>query len=73
VNPLYPAVAERAGHRCEYCHAPEQIFNFTFEVEHIHPRASGGGNNPENLALACESCNLHKAMATTGWDEAEAQ
>jgi hypothetical protein len=22
VNPHYPEVAERAGHRCEYCHAP---------------------------------------------------
>jgi hypothetical protein len=73
VNPFYPAVSERAGYRCEYCYAPEQVFNFTFEVEHIHPRASGGDDSPENLALACESCNLHKAMVTAGWDETEAR
>jgi hypothetical protein len=27
MNPLYFLVAERAYHRCEYCHAPESIFN----------------------------------------------
>ena len=30
------------------------------------PRA---GDAPDNLALACESCNLYKCDATTGWDE----
>ena len=35
MNPRYSAVAERAGHRCEYCGAPEVVFNFPFEVEHI--------------------------------------
>lgn len=33
MNPQYAAVAERALHRCEYCHAPEVIFNFAFEDE----------------------------------------
>jgi hypothetical protein len=69
VNPLYRAVAERAGDRCEYCRAPEQVFIFAFEVEHIWPRGAGGSHSPDNLALACESCNLHKSDATTGWDE----
>ena len=67
MNPLYPAVAERAGARCEYCRAPEQVFNFAFEAEHILPRAAGGGSASDNLALACESCNLYKSDATTGW------
>ena len=35
MNPLYFLVAERAYHRCEYCHAPESIFNAVLEVEHI--------------------------------------
>ena len=61
-------MAERAGERCEYCHAPEQVFNFAFEVEHILPRAAGGGSTSDNLALACESCNLYKSDATTGRD-----
>jgi hypothetical protein len=73
VNPLYPAVAERARERCEYCHAPEQVFNFAFDVEHILPRAAGGDNGLDNLALACESCNLHKSDATTIRDEIEAR
>jgi hypothetical protein len=73
VNPLYPAVAERARERCEYCRAPEQVFNFAFEVEHILPRAAGGDSSLENLALACESCNLHKSDATTHRDEIEAR
>lgn len=37
MNPYYGAIAERANHRCEYCHAPELVFNFPFEVEHIIP------------------------------------
>jgi hypothetical protein len=54
-------VADRAGHRCEYCHAPESIFNFPFEVEHIVPVSRGGGDEPDNLALACRACNLRKS------------
>ncbi len=68
MNALYPAVADRAGHKCEYCRAPEQVFNFAFEVEHIHPRSRGGTDALNNLALACESCNLYKSNAVTGID-----
>jgi hypothetical protein len=71
VNPLYLAVAERAENRCEYCRASEQVFNFNFEVEHILPRSSGGGSEADNIALACESCNLHKASTIEAWDEVE--
>jgi len=61
VNPHYPAVAQRAQHRCEYCLAPEVIFNFHFEVEHIVPLSKAGEDKLPNLALACRSCNLYKA------------
>jgi len=37
MNPFYPLVTQRAGQRCENCHAPEAIFNFPFEIEHIIP------------------------------------
>lgn len=60
MNPQYEAVAQRAGHRCEYCYAPEALFNFPFEVEHIIPLASGGSNDLDNLALACRACNVRK-------------
>lgn len=60
MNPFYNLVADRAIHRCEYCHAPELVFNFPFEVEHIVPISRGGANVEFNLALACRSCNLRK-------------
>jgi hypothetical protein len=68
VNPLYHAVAERADHRCEYCRAPEIVFNFSFEVEHIVPQAHGGTDDLDNLALACRACNLFKSDFETGPD-----
>ena len=68
MNPLYPAVALRAGHRCEYCRAPEAVFNFPFEVEHITPIALGRDDSDGNLALSCRACNVHKAAAVDGLD-----
>lgn len=63
MNSHYALVAARGGHRCEYCHAPEAVFNFPFEVEHIAPSNRGGTETDENLALACRSCNLFKSDA----------
>ena len=68
MNPLYPEIARRAGHRCEYCLAPEAAFNFRFEVEHITPAAFGGGDAQDNLALACRSCNAFKSSRRVGTD-----
>jgi hypothetical protein len=69
MNAHYPRVAERAGHRCEYCRAPEVIFNLPFEVEHIQPSAHGGLNDETNLALACRACNLAKSDHRDAIDE----
>ena len=69
MNPRYPEVSRRAAHRCEYRRAPEAIFNFPFEVEHVVPIRLGGIDEPGNLALACRSCNVHKASHLTGFDE----
>ncbi len=68
MNPLYAFVAERAGWRCEYCQAPEEVFNFPFEVEHILPKSRGGSDEPDNLALACHACNRFKSDFATGVD-----
>jgi len=70
MNPHYPQVALRAGHRCEYCHAPEAVFNLSLEVEHIVPVARGGEDTAANWALACRSCNLYKATHVSGHDPA---
>jgi hypothetical protein len=68
MNPHYGLVAERAAHRCEYCHAPEAIFNFAFEVEHITPSSRQGADDESNKALACRACTLYKADHLTGAD-----
>ena len=68
MNPHYEQAALRAEHRCEYCHAPEMVFNFLFEVEHILPLALGGLDVEGNWALACRSCNLRKAIHIRGTD-----
>jgi hypothetical protein len=70
MNPLYPLVAQRAGHRCEYCRAPEAIFNLIFEVEHIVPTSRDGPDAESNCALACRSCNLYKSDQIEGRDGA---
>ncbi len=69
MNAHYPAIAERAVYRCEYCHAPESVFNFPFEVEHIFPQGRGGSDALDNLALSCHACNLFKSDFETGRDE----
>jgi len=69
MNRRYPSVASLADHRCEYCRAPEAAFNFHMEVEHIIPLSRGGADSKDNLALACQSCNLHKSDHLTAWDE----
>jgi len=68
MNPRYSLVALRAGHRCEYCHAPEVVFNSPFEVEHILPTSLQGTDAELNPALACRSCNLHKSAHVSGID-----
>jgi len=55
MNPHYDLVALRAGHRCEYCHAPEAVFNFPFEVEHIIPLVRDGADARAQLG-ACLPC-----------------
>ena len=62
MNPRHGRVAERAAHRCEYCHAPEAVFNFPFEVEHVVPTFCGGADLESNWALSCRACNLHMGI-----------
>ena len=54
-------VVARAGSRCEYCKMHQSLQGAAFHIEHVIPRVRGGSNAFENLALACPSCNLHKA------------
>jgi hypothetical protein len=65
---LRDEVAARARNRCEYCLAPEVVFNSLFEVDHIVPLARSGADEDWNLALACGSCNRSKYVATSAVD-----
>jgi hypothetical protein len=53
-------VALRAVGRCEYCGLSQEGQEATFHIDRILPRAAGGVNRAENLALACVSCSLRK-------------
>lgn len=68
-GPLRQRVRERAGNRCEYCRLRQEHDRFhPFHVEHIIARQHGGTDDPQNLALACHQCNLHKGTNLSGVD-----
>ena len=47
--------------RCAYCNCE---LNGTYHVDHVIPLVRGGSNSPDNLALACPTCNLRKNSRT---------
>lgn len=49
-----PLWEERGTYACVYCDAPFE------HVDHAHPRALGGTDDPTNLVPACAECNLSK-------------
>jgi len=61
-------VEQRAGRRCEYCHAPQRVSGHRYHIEHIIPKAHGGSDGLGNRALACATCNLAKLDRTMGVD-----
>jgi 5-methylcytosine-specific restriction endonuclease McrA len=63
------AVRRRAGSRCEYCGLPQEVVSrTTFHIEHITAKQHGGTDDPNNLALACDRCNLFKGPNLTSLD-----
>ena len=62
-------VRQRAANRCEYCgRRQEQSPLAALHVEHIIPKKHRGTDLPDNLALACIDCNLHKGSNVAGYD-----
>ena len=53
-------VLERDHHRCAYCRSSAMT------VDHIVPRAEGGGDSLSNLVACCGSCNAKKADKLLG-------
>src|SRR5438876_11678958 len=67
---FYVRVARRAGHRCEYCHAPESFFPHRLCLDHVLPEGRGGPTSVRNLALCCYGCQQQKLAFETGMDPA---
>ena len=61
-------VRQRADDRCEYCHLPQFAVDGTFHVEHVIPRQHRGSDDMDNLALACDRCNLTKGPNVAAFD-----
>jgi 5-methylcytosine-specific restriction endonuclease McrA len=64
----YPRIAKRAGHRCEYCHAPESFFPHRLSVDHTVLKSAGGLSSLANLALCCYGCQFQKLAFESGLD-----
>ncbi|MBI3177574.1 MAG: HNH endonuclease [Chloroflexi bacterium] len=58
----------RADSRCEYCRSDERLCGVPFEIDHVIPLSADGQTVPENLALACPSCNRRKGGRTQALD-----
>lgn len=63
-GPLYQtnlraAVFQRDGGRCVYCGKGGK--RVKLELDHVVPKASGGSDRYDNLAVSCQACNQRKA------------
>jgi hypothetical protein len=63
----------RAGNRCEYCLIRQVHYESAMHVEHIVAKQHLGNDDPANLALACNHCNLHKGPNLSGVDPVDGQ
>jgi hypothetical protein len=50
------AIYEKSSHQCENCGSRHAL-----QIDHIHPVAKGGTNDPDNLRVLCRNCNLSRA------------
>src|SRR5260221_199932 len=48
---------DRQKGKCYYCLA---IVGTTYHVDHVIPVSRGGSNSPENIVIACPTCNMSK-------------
>lgn len=66
-------VTQRAKDCCEYCLSQLDFSPTGFSIDHIVPKARGGDDSLDNLALACQGCNNYKHTATTATDPVSGQ
>lgn len=63
-DPVYYArvmryLTDRWGGRCAYCGASREL-----QIDHLLPVSRGGGDEIQNLTLACVDCNKKKGTQT---------
>jgi hypothetical protein len=63
---LETQVRARARNRCEYCHLPEAMYLFRFQIDHIIAEQHEGRTISSNLCLACPRCNAKKGPNIAG-------
>ena len=61
---LYVKQGGYGGQRAACAGCRERYLEKDFEVDHIHPKAKGGGDEIENLQLLCAKCNRRKSDGT---------
>jgi len=57
-------IFKRDSFKCQYCGA--QPPNVVLVIDHVHPVAQGGDNDPINLITSCEVCNQGKSDRLLG-------
>jgi hypothetical protein len=61
-------LAQQALFRCGYCLTQELVSGVPLTIEHLLPRARGGGDEEGNLWLSCRLCNEAKGILTEAID-----
>ena len=57
-------ILRRDHYKCRWCRrGPDEV---RLQIDHIKPVSSGGSNDPENLQVLCEPCNLGKSNRFIG-------
>ena len=70
---LRELVREPALRNWEYCGFPQQFSVRPFHCDHVVAQQHGGESVAENLAWACNHCNLHKGPNLTSIDPVTGQ
>lgn len=63
---LRDMLIDRDGLTCYLCRRQLKVDRCV--IEHVIPRARGGGDDPSNLAIACVMCNTRKGDSYVSFD-----
>ena len=61
-------IREMAGNCCEFCRVAQDDRLSKFQIDHIIPVKHGGGDDTDNLCLACLKCNGFKGPNVAALD-----